>query len=192
MDASAIQVVSQALQQRLDQALSAATPPVGGGVFVGPLNDAKAAGAALVIFLYRLAANSDLRNAEHRLPSAKPDDPPVVQEGSLPLDLYYLITVGSAKADDELEGLRTLGLAMQTLNDSPFLTGMPVHSETVRLTLDTVSIEEMSRVWTLFPTANYRTSVIYTASPVWIDPKVVASPATPVIREPHRIGQIAA
>jgi hypothetical protein len=192
MNGDAIQVVSQALQDRLTAALAAATPPIAGTVFVGPLNDANAAGAALVVFLYRIAINPDLRSDEHRLPPATDGGPPEVRTGGLPLDLYYLLTVGSAEADNELEGLRTLGFAMQSLNDSPNLVGVPVEGETVRLSLDAVTSEEMSRVWTLFPTENYRTSVIYIATPVWIDPAQSQQPATPVIREPHRFKQVAA
>jgi hypothetical protein len=56
-----------------------------------------------------------------------------------------------------------------------------VDGETVRLTLDPISNEEMGRVWTLFPTENYRTSVIYIASPVWIDPAAALS-AAPLVK----------
>ena len=48
--------------------------------------------------------------------------------------------------------------------------------------------EEMSRIWTLFPTANFRTSVVYLAYPVLIDPALVRTVGPPVIREPHRAG----
>ena len=59
----------------------------------------------------------------------------------------------------------------------------------VRVSLDPVSTEEMSRIWTLFPTANYRTSVAYVASPVWIDPDqppAGAAQASPRCRRPCR------
>ena len=42
---------------------------------------------------------------------------------------------------------------MQPLNDQPQLVGLGVGGETVRITLEPVASEEMSRVWTLFPNA---------------------------------------
>jgi hypothetical protein len=80
---------------------------------------------------------------------------------------------------------------MQLLNASPNITGVPVQGETVRVTLDPISSEEMSRIWALFPVANYRTSVVYLVTPVWLDPAAPAITAAPVTAEPHRIGPIA-
>jgi hypothetical protein len=189
MQGNAIQLVSQALRDFLQSALAAQGIP--GPVYVGPLDDTDAAGASVVLFLYRIVANADLRNAEHRLPGATPTDPPVVIEGALPLDLYYLLTgwtAPSGQGGGELDSLRVLGCAMQALNDSANLTGLPVQGETVRLSLEPVASEEMSRIWTLFPTANYRTSVVYLASPVWVDPAAPAAPAAPVTDELYAVG----
>lgn len=183
MDADAIQVVTAALQGVL-------TPAIG-SVYVGPIDDPDAAGSKAVLFLYRVAVNGDLRNSTHLLPPAAPGDPPRAFEGGLPLDLYYLLTAGDAEAGGEIDALATLGRAMQVLNASPTLTGMSVRGETVRVTLDPVSTEEMSRIWTLFPAANYRTSVVYLATPVWIDPAAPTVAGAPVTEEPHRVGPIA-
>jgi hypothetical protein len=184
MDANAVQLVTKALQDVL-------TAAIGGTVYVGPLDDADAAGAKAVLFLYRVAVNADLRNSPHVLPPQKPGDPPVVFENALPVDLFYLLTAGDAQAGGELASLATLGTAMQALNAAPNLTGVPVQGETVRITLDPISSEEMSRIWALFPVANYRTSVVYLVTPVWIDPLVPAVGAAPVTYEPHRVGPIA-
>jgi len=183
VDAAAIQTVTKALQDRLSAA-------IGDVVHVGPLDDPNASGAKAVLFLYRVAVNPDLRSHEHVVASPIPNDPPIVHERSLPLDLYYLFTAGTSQTGGELDALRVLGLAMRTLNDSPFLEGIPVQGETVRVSIDPIGSEEMSRIWTLFPTANYRTSVVYLASPVWIDPERPRSVGPPVVEEPHRVGQI--
>ena len=189
MNGDAIQLVSKALEDLLNAAL--AKQSIQGGVFVGPLDDPEANGHAAVLFLYRVAVNADLRNSEHRVPAAVDDDPPVIHQGALPLDLYYLLTGGTAQTGGERDtGLRVLGYVMQALNSTPNLAGISVQGELVRLTLDPVSSEEMSRIWTLFPTANYRTSVVYLASPVWIDPVSSRLPAPPVRQEPHRIGHV--
>jgi hypothetical protein len=168
MSANAIFTVTQALRDRLQQAV--ANIP-GSSVFVGPLDDPDAKGASLIVFLYRIAPNPSLRNREHRVLSDNPPPEVIVYDNSLPLVLHYLITVGSLSGSAEDPLLRLLGLAMRTLNDEPELTGVKVGHETVRVSLEPVSTDEMSRIWTLFPTANYRTSVAYVASPVWIDPE---------------------
>jgi len=179
----AVQVVTKALQELLAPAI--------GTVYVGPLDDPQAAGAKAVLFLYRVAVNADLRNSAHVAPPAVPGDPPVVYESALPLDLYYLLTAGDAQVGGELDTLATLGVAMQVLQGAAVMTGVPVDGETVRVTLDSISSEEMGRIWSLFPTANYRTSVVYLATPVWIDPTAPPTPAPPVTSEPHRVGPIA-
>jgi Pvc16 N-terminal domain len=183
MKADAVQVVTKALQDLLTTTI--------GTVYVGPLDDPQASGAKAVLFLYRVAVNPDLRNSPHVVPPVKAGDPPVVYDNALPLDLFYLLTPGDAQVGGELDALGTLGQAMQVLQGDATLTGVPVQGETVRVTLDPISSEEMSRIWTLFPTANYRTSVVYLATPVWIDPTAAPVPAPPVTSEPHRVGPIA-
>lgn len=165
MSADAIFNVTLALKARLDAALDGA-----GAVFVGPLDDPDAKGAALVLFLYRIAPNASLRNSEHRVISAVPPNELIVYDNSLPLDLHYLVTVGTLPGLAEDPLLQLLGRTLRALNDDAVLTGLKVGHEAVRVSLEPVSTEEMSRIWTLFPTANYRTSLAYIATPVWIDP----------------------
>ena len=181
MSADIIFKVSQAFRTRLEDALGGP-----GKVFVGPLDDPDAKNASLVLFLYRLAPNPSLRNREHRVISDNPPPEVIVYDNSLPLTLHYLITVGTGPAGgllpDDLE-LSWLGTAMQALNDEPELTDNAFGEEAVRLSLEPVSTEEMSRIWTLFPTANYRTSVAYVATPVWIDPKNQPLTAARVVQD---------
>jgi hypothetical protein len=189
MDFEAIELVSRAFEASLKSAFDASSIP--NEVYVGPLDDPGAQGTSAVLFLYRVAVNADLRSAEHRVPAAIPSDPPDLFVGALPLDLYYLLTVPSqAGEEDQFRALRVLGCAMQALNDQPTLVGLPVRGETVRLSLDPISSEEMGRIWTLFPTVNFRTSVVYLASPVWIDPKLASVPGPPVLQERHRAGTL--
>jgi Pvc16 N-terminal domain len=179
MQADAIQRVSNAIHDVLASALTAAN--VSGGVFIGPLDDSNASGAALVMFLFRIAPTPDLRSSDHVTVSNDPVPVPVTYRNSLPVDLYYLVAAGDQKVGGEAESLYWIGLALQTLQAQGELTGSVVDGETVRLTLDPISNEEMGRVWTLFPTENYRTSVIYIASPVWIDPAAALS-AAPLVK----------
>ena len=170
MSAEAIFTVTQALRARLELALVDANDQQG-KVFVGPLDDPDAKGASLILFLYRIAPNPSLRNRDHVVASPNPPHDILTYSNALPLVLHYLITVGSRDGTDEDPLLRLLGYAIRRLNDEPELSGIKVGHEIVNVSLEPLSTEEMSRIWTLFPTANYRTSVAYLATPVWIDPK---------------------
>lgn len=177
MNGDGILRVTEELRERLKQALVLSGVP--GTVFVGPLDDADASGAALILFLYRIVPNATLRNREHRVPSSSA--PPPVFQNALPLDLYFLVTVGTTPGSSEETPLRALGFAIQAMQADPDLTGAGVSQETIHVTLEPLSTEETSRIWALFPTVNYRTSIAYLATPVWIDPRVPELLAEPVV-----------
>lgn len=176
MSAEAIYNVTIALRERLKAAVTG--HGISGNVFVGPPNEVSS-GADLILFLYRVCPSATQRNGEHRVASTGPKGS-VVYRNSLPFDLYFLITVGATPAPGEEPLLRALGYAIQALQLDPNLVGTPVGQETVRVTLEPLPTEESSRIWALFPTANYRTSVAYVASPVWIDPPQPEMEAAPV------------
>jgi hypothetical protein len=152
MNAEAIQRVSTAIALLIERALS----PVEGvtsKVFIGPPSDPASRQAQLVLFPYRLAVNSTL----HADPAR-----PVV------LDIWYLLSIGTTSVA-AVESQVWLGRAMQALQQASVLTGPAVDGDQVRLTLEAVTTEELAHVWALFPNTNYRTSVVYVASPVRID-----------------------
>ena len=189
MSAEAISRVTLALKARLETALAASG--VGGTVFVGPLDDPDATGAALVLFLYRIMPNATLRNRERTIPAPPPSMGVLTYHDALPLDLYFLVTVGTRVGDPGYEErfLRALGYAMRELQGFPDLLGPNVAHEPIHLSLEPLSTDEISRVWTLFPTANYRTSIAYLATPVWIDPALPPRQAAPVERDTLLAGQ---
>ncbi len=193
MSALAIQDVTNAIAARLQAAVTQATPAAAPGsarVFVGTLDDAQALNSSLVLFLHRTNPCQALRNSPHIVPPAIPGDKEQVYTAALPLDLHYLVTVGRQQAS-EPEELRLLGFAMQALNDDPVFVGAAVGGQVARLTLDVATSDELSRIWALFPTVNYRTSVLYLASPVWIDPRLPETPAAPVILQRSATGVLA-
>ena len=199
MTAEAISRVTSALQARLQAALVAAADP--GSVFVGPFDDPQAQAASLSVFPYRIVPNASLRNTEHRVPSPTSPPPYIVYRDALPLDVYYLISVGSRPGLSEEPLLRVLGFAIQALQTTPELPGTTVTAggmhvslepDVVRVTFEPLGTDEISRIWALFPTANYRTSVAYVASPVWIDPLAPAVLAAPVLQDRMGSGQGAA
>jgi uncharacterized protein DUF4255 len=168
MNADGILRVTKALGDRLTQALADAGMP--GSVFIGPLDDLDASGAALVLFLYRIIPSASLRNREHRVPSSTPPPAVNVFRNALPLDLYYLVTVGTTQGPSEETPLHWLGVAIQAIQAEPDVIGPAVNHEAVHVTVEPLTMEESSRIWALFPKANYRTSIAYLATPVWIDP----------------------
>jgi hypothetical protein len=191
MSAEAIYRTTLALRSRLQNALVSSGDPNAsnpGAVFVGPLDDPDANGASLILFLYRMVPSQSLRNTAHVVSDNDPARPPIVYERAIPLDLYYIVTVGTLPGGSEEALLRVLGFAIRELNDSPDLVGAPVAQETVRISMETLTTEEISRIWALFPVANYRTSVAYLASPVWIDPAVVPTAARAVLHELPKVG----
>ena len=187
MKADGILRVTEALRDRLTLALAAAGMP--GSVFVGPLDDPDASGAALVLFLYRIIPSASLRNREHRVPSSTPPPAVSVFRNALPLDLYYLVTVGTTQGSSEETPLHWLGVAIQAIQAEPDVTGLAVNHEAVHVTIEPLTTEEASRIWALFPNANYRTSVAYLATPVWIDPLLPEPVAAAVVEDQLLAGQ---
>ena len=182
MNADAIYRVTQALRARLETAVAASGDP--GTVFVGPLDDPDATTASLILFLYRVVPSAALRNREHRVVKVNPPPAALVFENALPLDLYYLVTVGTRyDTASEAPLLRVLGFAMQELQRDPELTGPDVAYETVHVSLEPLSTDESGRIWALFPQVNFRTSVAYLATPVWIDPPNPRVQGAPVVED---------
>jgi len=182
MSADAISKVTVALRARLQAALIAAgfTTP---NVFIGPLDDPDASGAQLILFLYRMVPNTTLRNRERRVMNTAPPPDVIVYHDSLPLDLYFLLTVGTEPGFSEEGLLLALGVAIRDLQNSPDLTGTAVNNETIHISIEPLSTDEVSRVWNLFPAANYRTSMAYLVSPVWIDPELPPALGPPVVED---------
>ena len=106
----------------------------------------------------------------------------------LPLDLRYVISVfrRPPNAADPVE-LRVLGKLVQALAAQPTYTDPVLPGQTVRLTPEPYPMEEMSRVWGLFPTTPYQSSIVYLASPVVIT-FATPTPAAPVTQRRLRGG----
>jgi Pvc16 N-terminal domain len=180
MKEDAIQRVSDAISERLKTALGAAN------VFVGPPDADHADQASIIVFPYRLVANQSLRNTQRVLPpaSADPHGEQTVYENSIPFDVFYLITPGTMGIEPQV----ALGKAIRELQRDPNLVGAAVDGDTVRLSLEPATTDELSRIWALFPNKNYRTSVVYLASPVWIDP-ADSTQGTRVVDDLQHVGQ---
>lgn len=166
MSETAIEETTNALKSLLEQAIRP------GRVHIGaPIKDERKSKEAS-LFLFHIEPNAELRN-ERRFepPTVEPPTRPAEQLDALPLDLRYLITVfrkGDIDTADPNE-LTTLGQIIQVLHARPTLTGSLLPNQLVRLTPEPYPMEELSRVWGLFPNEMYRTSMVYLATPVFVE-----------------------
>ena len=156
----------------------------------------------LNLFLYQVTPNQGWRNVGLPSRDAQGDR---VSNPPLALDLHYLLT---AYGEQEFHGEILLGYAMQTLHETPVLprdairlalgapppvtgSGLPPAQqalvaaeladqvEQIKITPQSLSTEEMSRLWTALH-AHFRPSAVYQASVVLIESKRSRKSALPV------------
>jgi hypothetical protein len=142
----------------------------------------------LSLFLYRVAPNPHLQN--HPLISHAAGEqrfPP------LQLDLFYLLTPLTGSPSNDLV---VLGRAMQLLDASSTIRQAFLDSDLlprdpeVRLTLNPVSVEELTRIWSAF-NEPYRLSVCYRVQGVALDsvrPPQTGAPVVESIIDIHLTG----
>lgn len=141
----------------------------------------------LNLFLYHASTNPAWRNRD--LPTqtkrGETGQPPAA------LDLHYFLTA-YAHGNNDLLAQRLLGRAIEILQDCPVLPldllqsaqpGSDVHRqlERVRVSPATVSMEELSRMWSTFQ-APYRLTVVYQVSVVLIESTRPVVTPLPVLR----------
>lgn len=138
--------------------------------------EAKIGGVRLTLFLYSIAPAVELRN-EMEIPGRdNPDDPNAGVPVAQPLDLYYLLTAFAPPEGDDptertLDSQRLLGEAMRVLFDNGTLTGTVLRGdlprdEELRLTLQPMTVEDLTRIWSVFPESVLHASVSYLVTPV--------------------------
>jgi hypothetical protein len=153
------------------------------------------AGPAVNVFLYQVSPNAAWRNED--LPTRRADGT-IVHRPHVALDLHYLLTF---HGDDlRLEPQRLLGSVARTLQATPVLTkglvadairaqsailgtsDLAAQAESVRITPAPLSLEELSKLWSVFFQTTYALSAAYTCQTVIIESDVVPSDALPVRR----------
>ncbi|AFZ12023.1 hypothetical protein Cri9333_1114 [Crinalium epipsammum PCC 9333] len=131
-------------------------------------------GNQINIFLYQTLPNAAWRNQDLRN-RVKPGE---TGQAPLALNLYYLITAYGQDNDDILSH-RLLGTAMRVLHDHCILNPIEIKNalaesdlqnqiERVRINLVTLSLEELSKLWSCFQT-QYRISTAYEVSVILIE-----------------------
>ncbi len=124
------------------------------------------------LFLYKVEENASLKNQ-----NMIPIDNESYRHPPLALDLHYILTVYSNTSEriGTSEEHRILGRAMQVMNDNMIIAGPVLQGglkgspDEFRITLNPMSMDEITKVWSTFPKLAYRTSVAYLVTPVLIE-----------------------
>lgn len=198
----AIAMVTAALRQILAEALAGASP---GGVqnaqvtTLRPDMLANADAHGINLFLYQVAVNGSWNNSA--LPARRADGT-LVDRPEQALDLHYLLTFSGD--ENALEPQRLLGTAVTALVAQPVLSRERLRDviakavaddpatwqqfsdladqiDLVRFSTFALSLEELTRLWTMFVQAPYRLSIMYQASVVLLDADLSPQPALPVL-----------
>ncbi len=145
-------------------------------------------GEQINIFLYGTRYNTAFSNApmpgetrggEHAYPP-------------MPLVLKYLITAYGAN-DDDISGQQLMGLAMSLLHDHPLIgpsdivgitpdSNLHQQIERIRITPDVLTLDDMSKLWASFQSAEYRLSTGYEVSVVLIESTRAGRAPLPVLK----------
>ena len=152
----------------------------------------------LTLFLYKVLENPDLKNAANLTPTTDINGRLTQHQAPLTVDLYYLLTAHSHGGNGMLEGHKALSMAMRVFFDNGILRGSLLHTlntatgltkdSILRVTLNPISMEEMTRIWSVFPDTPYEISVSYLVTPVEIE-STRQEQSTPVVEQIHEQGQ---
>jgi hypothetical protein len=190
----AIAAVTAALQQVLQQPVKDAINSATVG-FSRPDGAAAGQQSPLVnIYLYQATPNAAFRNAD--LPTRR-DDSTLVRRPQAALDLHYLFTFHGD--DTKLEPQLLLGAVTLALHSQPLLSkqnvaaavkqfaflagsGIDQQVERVKFTPTSLSLEEFSKLWSVFFQVEYSLSAAYQASVVLIESDDVPQSAPQVAK----------
>jgi hypothetical protein len=145
------------------------------------------------IFLYRVSPNPHGRNAD--LPTRR-DDGNLVQRPVAALDLQYLFSFYGS--DATLEPQRLLASTVAYLHSQPLLTRAQIEAtisdttrpflagsdlaeeiDLVRFAPVTLSLDDLSRLWSVLLQVRYVLSVVYQASVLLVERQLTPRPALP-------------
>lgn len=170
----------------LQHLLSGVTP----SVTTQPPSTARNGGSGeqINIFLYGTHYNTAFSNAPmpHQARDGERAHPP------LPLVLKYLVTAYGAN-DDDISGQQLMGKAMSVLHDHPLLGKSDIEGitpdsrlqdqiERIRITPETLTLDDMSKLWSSFQSAEYRLSTGYQVSVVLIESTRSSRTPLPVLK----------
>lgn len=204
-NSTAIAAITATLQSILHTGITSDSDLGLGDTIVTTLPPDKARGTNTVnqlnLFLYQVLPNAAWRNQDmpRQLQPGEAGIPP------LPLTLHYLITAFGRQDDvGQPFSHQVLGKAMSLLYDHCILSAADIQAATsaiipisdldkqverVRITLQPLSLEEISKLWTGFAT-QYRLSAAYEASVALIESTLPVKTPLPVLTRAKNDGGI--
>jgi Pvc16 N-terminal domain len=188
----AIATVTAALSQLLQNTVEIDVPGAGVSTIRPDLAGNNANEAKINIFLYQVTTNSAFRNVD--LPT-RSSGGSLVQRPKVALDLHYLFTFYGDEG--KLVPQQLLGSVVRTLHTVPQLprpliaqkiadlgfpatVGLDHDPELVKFTPLPLSLEELSKLWSVLIQTPYALSIIYIATVVIIESEDTPQPALPV------------
>ena len=195
----AVATVTAALRNILQPPVAGDVPGASVGTERPEIRHTNATVPGVNIYLYEVAPNPALRNVD--LPTRRSDGA-VTDRPQAALDLHYLLTFYGS--DRDLEPERLLGSVVRTLHARPVVTAQVINAirtaatgspptnaflattdlgdqiERVKFSPLSLSLEDLSKLWSVFFQTPYALSVAYQASVVLIEETVTPVPAPPV------------
>ncbi|MGH8611953.1 MAG: DUF4255 domain-containing protein [Gammaproteobacteria bacterium] len=146
------------------------------------------------IYLYQVTPNAAIRNSD--LPTRGPDGK-LVERPQAALDLHYLLAFYGSQ--QTLEPERMLGAVARNLHARPLLSRQAIQDaisnhpelngsnladaiERVRFTPAAISLDELSKLWSVFFQTPHALSVVYHANVVLIEAEESGPSALPVLQ----------
>lgn len=134
-------------------------------------SDAAGKDVRLALYLYSVIETPSLKNEPMQFVNSREARRP-----PLTLDLYFMLTcypkLGEGDFDKRSqEDRQVLGRAMRVFYDNGILKGSLLQGdlagtgEELRLSLNPINLEDLTRIWSVFPDTPYRTSVSYLVTP---------------------------
>jgi len=190
----AIATVTATLQQLLDKAVSADVPGASATMVTPDGPGSGIPDPGVNVFLYQVTPNAAWRNED--LPT-RDSRSRLAARPRTGLDLHYLLTFYGK--DDDFEPQRVLGSTVRTLHTKPVLTRPQIEDaltaypvlapsnlandvELVKFTELPLTLEELSKLWSVFFQTTYRVSVAYRGTVVLIEADAAFSSPLPVRR----------
>jgi hypothetical protein len=190
-NALAIATVTAALAQIVRTAVQSALP--GADVLTERPDSAPLGQPRVRVFMYQVSPNGALRNND--LPARKADGT-LLQRPVAALDLHYLLAFYGN--ENNLEPQRMLGAAVRDIHAKPVLMRQMIEDATasaafltesnladaveiIKFTPLSLSLEELSKLWSVFFQSPYALSVAYQATVVLIESEENATMVLPVL-----------
>jgi hypothetical protein len=190
-NALAIATVTTALAQLVRTA--AQSEVNGADVITGRPDPAGTPAHRVHLFLYQVSPNASLRNNDLPMRSS---DGKTVKRPTVALNLHYLLAFYGS--DNELETHRMLGAVVRDLHAQMVLTRSNIQNaiasqsflvrsnlaeavEQVKFTPLAISLEELSKLWSIFFQTPYALSIAYQGTVVLIESEEPSQPALPVL-----------